>query len=212
MKLSTTVLAAALLLPILAACAGTSETTATAPATTAPAPRPATAQDEDSWKAFGNALTLAQILMRSASAPDPDKAMDDVLAGRSTEANSAIAGLLADATADMPSEYRTRVASIGQDIVSMARKQVGKPVTASPERALQARKDLTAMGLKYHDPNEFLAAVERDDALAVELFVEGRGVNLGAKDAKGRTALDIARAKGNEPMEQLLARNLPAAR
>jgi hypothetical protein len=212
MKLRTTVLAAALLLPILAACAGTSETTATAPATTAPAPRPATAQDEDSWKAFGNALTLAQILMRSASAPDPDKAMDDVLAGRSTEANSAIAGLLADATADMPSEYRTRVASIGQDIVSMARKQVGKPVTASPERALQARKDLTAMGLKYHDPNEFLAAVERDDALAVELFVEGRGVNLGAKDAKGRTALDIARAKGNEPMEQLLARNLPAAR
>jgi hypothetical protein len=212
MNLRTTVLAAALLLPILAACAGTSETTATAPATTAPAPRPATAQDEDSWKAFGNALTLAQILMRSASAPDPDKAMDDVLAGRSTEANSAIAGLLADATADMPSEYRTRVASIGQDIVSMARKQVGKPVTASPERALQARKDLTAMGLKYHDPNEFLAAVERDDALAVELFVEGRGVNLGAKDAKGRTALDIARAKGNEPMEQLLARNLPAAR
>ena len=211
MKPRTTVLAAALLLPMLAACAGTSETTTNAPSATVPAPKPATAQDADSWKAFGNALTLAQILMRSASAPDPDKAMDDVLAGRSTEANSAIAGLLEDATADMPTEYRTRVASIGQDMVSMARKQIGKPVTASPERALQARKDLTAMGLKYHDPNEFLAAVERDDALAVELFVEGRGVNLGAKDAKGRTALDIARARGNEPMAQLLARNLPAA-
>jgi hypothetical protein len=109
------------------------------------------------------------------------------------------------------------VASIGQDIASLARKQIGKPVAApvgpaSADRALQARKDLTAMGLKYHDPNEFLAAVEREDALAVELFLEGRGVNVGAKDAKGRTALEIARAKGNDPMAQLLARNLPAAR
>ena len=206
MKLNSIVLTTVLVLPLVAACAANTETIA-------PAPKPAaTVQDEDGWKAFGNALTLAQILMRSASAPDPDKAMDDVLAGRSTEANSAVAGLLEDATADMPTEYRARVASIGQDIASMARKQIGKPVTASPERALQARKDLTAMGLKYHDPNEFLAAVERDDALAVELFIEGRGVNLGAKDGNGRTAVEIARAKGNQPMAQLLARNLPAAR
>ena len=131
-----------------------------------------------------------------------------------------MAGLLEEATADMPSEYRSRVASIGQDIASVARKQIGKPAPASAsadrapsgERALQARKDLTAMGLKYHDPNDFLAAVGRDDALAVGLFIEGRGVNLGAKDAQGRTALEIARARGNEPMAQLLARSLPAAR
>ena len=212
MKPNTTILAAALSLPILAACAATSDTNPSAPSTTAPVPKPAAAQDEDSWKAFGHALTLAQILMRSASAPDPDKAMEDLLAGGNTEANLAAAGLLHEATADMPTAYRSQVASIGLDIASMARKQIGKPVSASPERSLQARKDLTAMGLKYHDPNEFLAAVERDDALAVELFVEGRGVNLGAKDAKGRTALEIARAKGNEPMAQLLARNLPAAR
>ena len=109
-------------------------------------------------------------------------------------------------------EYRSRVASIGQDIASLARKQIGKPVVSSPERALQARKDLTAMGLKYHDPNDFLEAVRRDDRLAVELFVEGRGVNLGARDAQGKTALEIARAKGNEPMAQLLSRSLPATR
>jgi len=212
MKLKATVLGAALLLPLLAACAGTTETTAPAPSTTAPAPKPAAAQNDESWRVFGHALTLTQILMRTAQSDDPDKAFDDVLAGRSTEANYAIAGLLDQATADMPAEYRSRVASIGQDAVSVARKQIGKPVTASPERALQARKDLTAMGLKYHDPNDFLAAVERDDALAVELFVDGRGVNLGAKDAKGRTALEIARDKGNQPMAQLLARSLPAAR
>jgi hypothetical protein len=161
-------------------------------------------------------LTLAQILVRTAQADDPDKAFDDVLAGRSTEANSAVTGLLEEATTDMPPQYRSRVASIGQDIASLARKQIGKPVASpvvsSPDRALQARKDLTAMGLKYHDPNDFLEAVRRDDQLAVELFVQGRGVNLGAKDAQGRTAVEIARAKGNEQMAQLLSRSLPAAR
>jgi hypothetical protein len=180
----------------------------------------AATDDEEGWKAFGHALSLAQVLMRiAAQSDDPNKGFDDVLAGRSTEANRAIAGLLEEATADMPTEYRSRVASIGQDIASLARKQIGKAPAVSPEgasvspgRALQARKDLTAMGLKYHDPNEFLEAVKRDDALAVELFVEGRGVNLGAKDAQGRTALEIARAKGNQPMAELLARSLPAAR
>jgi hypothetical protein len=200
----------ALLVPLLSACAQTQ----TAPA--APTPPPAAKQDEEGWKAFGHALTLAQVLMGiAARSENPEKGFDDVLAGRSTEANRAMAGLLEEATADMPAEYRSRVASIGQDIATIARKQIGKPTPgAAPaaERALQARKDLTAMGLKYHDPNDFLAAVRRDDALAVELFIAGRGVNLGAKDAQGRTALEIARAQGNEPMAQLLARSLPAGR
>jgi ankyrin repeat protein len=202
--LRPTALALALLLPLVPACA-------TAPA---PTPPPA-AQDEEGWKAFGHALTLAQVLMGiAARSENPEQGFDDVLAGRSTEANRAMAGLLEEATTDMPSEYRSRVASIGQDIASIARKQVGKPTptAASADRALQARKDLTAMGLKYHDTNEFLEAVKRDDALAVELFIQGRGVNLGAKDAQGKTALEIARGRGNEPLAQLLARSLPAAR
>ena len=175
--------------------------------------RAAATDDDDGWKAFGHALTLAQVLMRiAAQSDDPSKGFDDVLAGRSTEANRAIAGMLEEATADMPPEYRSRVASIGQDIAAIARKNVGKPAPASADRALQARKDLNAMGLKYHDPKDFLDAVKRDDSLAVELFIEGRGVNLGAKDAQGKTALEIARAKGNQPMADLLARSLPAAR
>jgi ankyrin repeat protein len=205
-----TALILTLLLPLVPACA--------TPPT--PTPPPA-AQDEEGWKAFGHALTLAQVLMGiAARSENPEQGFDDVLAGRSTEANRAMAGLLEEATTDMPSEYRSRVASIGQDIASIARKQVGKPMPSaasadrapSGERALQARKDLTAMGLKYHDTNEFLEAVKRDDALAVELFIQGRGVNLGAKDAQGKTALEIARGRGNEPMAQLLARSLPAAR
>jgi hypothetical protein len=193
MKLIRIVLISSLMIPALSARAAT--------------------DDDEGWKAFGHALTLAQVLMRiAAQSDDPGKGFDDVLAGRSTEANRAIAGLLEEATADMPAEYRSRVASIGQDVASLARKQIGAPAAVSPDRAIQARKDLTAMGLKYHDPNEFLDAVKRDDALAVELYIQGRGVNLGAKDAQGKSALDIARAKGNQPMAELLARNLPAAR
>jgi hypothetical protein len=177
----------------------------------ASAPEPV--KEDEGWDAFGHALTLAQVFMRiAAHSENPDKGFDDVLAGRSTEANRAIAGLLEEATADMPAQYRDRVAAIGQDIAAVARKQVGKPVPASPGGALQARKDLTAMGLRYHDPKDFLDAVKRDDALAVELFIAGRGVNLASKDAQGQTALEIARARSNAPMAELLARNLPAAR
>ena len=175
----------------------------TAPSTTAPA----TAQDEEGWKAFGHALTLAQVLMRSASDPDPDKAMDDVLAGRSTEANRAIAGLLEEATADMPAQYRSRVASIGQDVVSLARKQIATapvamryPAGAPADRALQARKDLTAMGLKYHDPNEFLAAVSATTRSPSSSSSTGAASISARRTRSGSTALEIARAKGNEPM------------
>jgi hypothetical protein len=200
-------LSAALLLPLQACAAPTPQ------AGTEPAPATVSKPKDEGWSAFGHALTLAQVMMRiAAHSENPDQGFDDVLAGRSTEANRAIAGLLEEATADMPPEYRSRVASIGQDVASLARKEMAKPKVAAPERAIQARKDLTAMGLKYHDPNDFLEAVRRDDALAVELFIEGRGVNLGARDAQGRSAVEIARARGNQPMAQLLARSLPAAR
>src|SRR5687768_862796 len=139
-----------LLLPVIAtsACAAT------------PPPAPA---EEEGWSAFGHALTLAQVFMRIAARSDnPNQAFDDVLAGRSTEANRAIAGLLEEATSDMPAEYRSRVASIGQDVASLARKQIATAPAGprpSADRALQARKDLTAMGLKYHEPKDFLDAV-----------------------------------------------------
>jgi len=58
----------------------------------------------------------------------------------------------------------------------------------------------------------YLQAVKRDDALAVELFIAGRGVNLGSRDADGRGAAEIALANGNARLADLLARNLPAAR
>lgn len=177
------------------------------------------ATDDEGWEAFGHALTLVQrFVSLAAHAEDPQaslKGIDDVLAGRDPEANEALAGLLKEATADMPVEHRSRVVSIGRDLAALARKNIAKAPLAEPpavDRALQARKDLNGMGLRYYDAKDFLEAVKRDDALAVELFIAGRGVNLASRDPQGRTALDIARANSNAPMAELLARNLPAAR
>jgi len=141
-----------------------------------------------------------------------------VLAGRNPETNRAIAGLLEEATADMPTEYRDRVGSIGRDLAALARREMGKSTptsmaaTPSADAALQARKDLTAMGLHYYDANQFLDAVKRNDALAAELYIVGKGVSLSSRDWTGRDAAEIARANGNTRLAELLARNLPAAR
>jgi len=50
----------------------------------------------------------------------------------------------------------------------------GKP-TPTP---LEARVQLTTMGLQYYNQQQFSAAVQRGDKLAVELFIAGGGVNI----------------------------------
>ena len=78
---------------------------------------------------------------------------------------------------------------------------VATVLTQSPE--LEARKQLTAMGLQYFDQAQFIAAIQRADALAVELFVAGRGVS---KDAvvDGKTALALAQELGQQAIVRLL--------
>jgi hypothetical protein len=170
--------------------------------------------DED-WTAFGHVLTLMQQVIRLGNHPYPDQAMADLLGGRNPEANQAIASLFAGATAEMPPEYRDKVASMGRDLAAMALRSNPAPAAVqaiSADRSLQARKDLTAMGLKYYDHAEFLDAVKRNDQLAVELFIAARGVNLEERAWSGRTALDIARDNGNTQLAELLSRSLPAKR
>jgi hypothetical protein len=197
MKLVRLLLAAALLVPAL----------------------PALAADDDA--ALGHMLSLMQVFVRMAAQSDDPvaglKAMDDVLAGRNAQANQATAGLLHEITADMPSAQRQQMASIAGDVLGLARREGGQlrgsaPPPPSTGASLQARKDLNAMGLRYFDAKDYLEAVKRDDALAVELFIAGRGVNLASRDADGRSASEIARANGNAQLAELLARSLPAAR
>src|SRR6185369_5855222 len=105
---------------------------------------PARAAEEE---AFTHALTLVQMFVRAAAqSADPQaglKALDDVLAGRNTEANRALAGLLEEATSDMSAQHKDQVASIGRDLAAMARKDAARgPSTAASDRTLEARKDL----------------------------------------------------------------------
>ena len=178
-------------LPLLAACA---------------APPARATEDE----AFSHALTLVHIFVHAAAQSDDpqegQKMLDDVLAGRNTQASRAFAGLLDEATADLSPEQRDKVASIGRDLAAAARKEPSRPpaADAGTGAALQARKDLNEMGLRYYDQGQFFEAVKRNDALAAELFVAARGVNLSAKGPDGRTAADIARANGNDKLAQLL--------
>ena len=45
---------------------------------------------------------------------------------------------------------------------------------------LEARNQLTLMGLQYFSQEQFVAAIERGDKLAVELFIAGGCVSVGA--------------------------------
>jgi len=169
---------------------------------------------KDEWPAFGHALTLVHLFVRiAAESETPEqsfKAIDDVLLGRNAAANEAVAGLLKEALADVPRQHRSTVAAIGRDPVSMARKDLHRQQPLADP--MQARKDLTAIGLTYHDSKQFLDAVKRNDQVAAELFIAGRGVDLSARDFWGRDAVDFARANGNERLAELIVRSRPAAR
>ena len=180
---------------------------------------PAPAAEPTAPDSLGHALTLMHLFVRIAAESDSSqaslRAIDEVLAGRNAAANEAVAGLMKEALADLPAENRATVAAIGRDLVSIARKNMAnaKPGEALvPDRSIEARKALTAMGLTYHDPKQFLDAVKRNDTIAAELFIAGRGVDLAATDFWGRDAVDFARGNRNEPLAQLILRSRPAAR
>jgi hypothetical protein len=69
--------------------------------------------------------------------------------------------------------------------------------------ALDARKELTAMGLQYFDQHQFFAAIRRADKLAVELFLASGGVVL-EQPLDGKTALSLAQELGNPSVLHVL--------
>ncbi|MDX1375017.1 MAG: hypothetical protein R3357_05600 [Burkholderiales bacterium] len=169
----------------------------------------------DGDKSFAHMLALVQsVVSIAAHSEDPkavERRMDEVFAGQNPEANRAAEAVLEDMTRDMSEAERASFLAIARDLMVLARREHAR-AAAEPRplasydaaRALAARKELNAMGLRYYDAGQFLDAVKRDDALAVALFIEGRGVNLEARDADGRTALEIAQAKGNRQIAGLL--------
>ena len=61
-------------------------------------------------------------------------------------------------------------------------------------QALQARKDLSAMGLSYFSQDQFVEAARRGDKLACELFLRAASVKADRPDKAGVTALQAARS------------------
>jgi hypothetical protein len=159
------------------------------------------------WATFGKLLSVVHVLMQASekSGGDPkavQKAMDDILSGRNTEANA----LALEIFGEVPAQEREKMLSIGRSMAAMSQRQaVAEARTSDDAVAIRARKDLTAIGLVYHDRNQFLDAVKRNDVLAAQLFIVGRGVDPNAKDMLGHSALDIAKRGGNAEMIALLS-------
>jgi len=172
--------------------------------------------DADEDAGFGQVLALVHTFVRiAAQSEDPkvvEKRVDDVFAGQNPEANRAATALLEGMTQDMTEAERQTFSALARDLMTLARREqaraAGQPLAVPsirPDQALAARKELHAMGLRYYDAGQFLDAVKRNDALAVALYVEGHGVNLAARDANGRSALEIARAAGNREIVGMLS-------
>ena len=163
---------------------------------------------------FGRVLALVQSVAHTAArSSDPravEKSVEGLLSGENPHAARLADALLDEALEDMPAQYKSRVVALAADLATIARKERARQpaataaTAADTAAALQARKDLAAIGLRYFDAGHFLDAVKREDALAVELFVRGRGVDLAAKDAAGQSVLDIAQKRNNHRLAELL--------
>jgi hypothetical protein len=127
-------------------------------------------------------LALVQpIVHLAAHSPDPlaaRKAIDAMLAGRNDEANRFAAGVFDGMLSDAAPEHRPALRAIGRDLLALARREqarAGLPQTETAH-AIEARKALHAMGLRYWDEQQFQDAVRRGDTIAIELYLAARGL------------------------------------
>lgn len=147
----------------------------------------ATSEDADDWRLIGGVLALVQqIVHLAAHSPDPKAAqrgVDAMLGGENAQANRIASGLMKEIMQDVPPSQRAAFVSIGRDLLVLARRENARaaaqaPATAegSKETAMQARRELHAMGLRYWDEQQYAEAVKRGDRIAVELFLAARGL------------------------------------
>lgn len=148
------------------------------------APVFANTDDGDDWRMFARVLALVQPIVHAAAvSPNPDVAqreIDAILQGRSADANRLARDLFDEILQDLPREHRGTFVSIGRDLLTIARREqalaASRPQPLFAERAIQARKDLHAMGLRYYDEAQYLDAVRRGDLIAIELYQAAGGL------------------------------------
>ena len=157
------------------------------------------ASEMDDWAMFGRMLSLMQGFVQvgadsGADARHVEKHFDGLLSGKNADANK----LAEEMFGDMPGEQRGQMLGFARTLVALGQKQAQADRKRAEEgEAIQARKDLAGMGLSYFDRQQFLAAVKRNDRLAVQLYLGARGIDP-------RAGLEAAKAAGLIEMEQLL--------
>ncbi len=92
----------------------------------------------------------------------------------------------------------------------------GAPPMNAQQSKIEARKNLNAMGMTYHSQEQFIAAIKRKDDVAVQLFLDGDGIDPHAKDAGGKSPTDMAHQLGASDIAQLIQnkinqKSMPAA-
>jgi len=143
----------------------------------------AAGEDAEDRALLSGVLALVQpIVHLAAHSPDPQaaqRAIDAMLAGRNEEANRIAAGVFDGMLSDAAPEHRPALRSIGRDLLVLARREQGRaaplPQTETAY-AIEARKALHAMGLRYWDEQQFQDAVRRGDTIAIELYLAARGL------------------------------------
>ncbi|MDC7710840.1 hypothetical protein [Vogesella indigofera] len=69
---------------------------------------------------------------------------------------------------------------------------VSQPTSGVDLSFVGARKELTAMGFKFYDQDQFVDAARRNDFLTVRLFLAAGSIRPSAPDSNGQTALNFA--------------------
>jgi hypothetical protein len=77
--------------------------------------------------------------------------------------------------------------------------------TSNIAQTIEARKQLTAMGLSYFSLDQFHEAISRKDALAVRLFVDANAVKARAPNSKGQTGAELAKQSGDDEIIALVS-------
>lgn len=119
---------------------------------------------------------------------------------------AAVAALIPAAVAAQPVAAQVvATAPVAPAVAATPAATGGAPAPNAAQTKIEARKHLTAMGMTYHSQSQFFEAIERQDDVAVQLFLDSGGIQPEAKNAKGKTALQLAQATGNTQIVALLS-------
>ena len=137
-------------------------------------------------------------------------------------------GLDASRYAHLTPDQRAKLAQLklamAQQGIGRSARQPADPVPSSAVRPsasstdaaiaippLQARKELTAIGLNYYDREQLIEAIRRGDEVAVSLFVASKGVDLTAAGKDGKSPVQIARDQATKypEIEKILRTTAP---